>query len=484
VTDSRDRLLGFYRRAANHSALRGDGLAELLGAARDDLVAGTGASTVSCVPAETDGEDVLLRHEVALDDALAAAAISVAGPDGADMLLPVRGVSGELFALRVDGADPGTLGFAGALVEVLTTALHRHWQEVQHQQRADALREAQRHTQVGCFEWDIITNKVRWSDELFRIYGCEPQSFEPTFEEFLERIHPDDRDAIRTSVYQAYEERRDYRIEERILRPDGATRLLSSWGHMITNEHSEPVKIVGSCQDVTDMRRTMEDLAATERRLAEVDARQVQGLEINDNVVQGLAAAAYALELGLADQASAAVQATLAAARTMVEDLLATSGEMEVGRLVRERPAAPVLGDGPRPAAVAGRGPLRVVLADDSADIRLLVALTLAEDGGFEVVGEAADGVEAVAIATIQRPDVLLLDLAMPELDGLSVIPRVRAESPGTCIVVLSGFDSKAAAGPALELGAAAFIEKGRIGRSLGDSIRAVITSREPYPVS
>ncbi|MEY2477327.1 MAG: hypothetical protein QOG87_2642 [Actinomycetota bacterium] len=484
MTDSRDRLLGFYRRAANHSALRGDDLAELLGAARDDLVGGTGASSVSHVPAEPAGEDILLRHEVALDDALAAAAIPVDAAEGADMLLPVRGVTGELFALRVDGADEGTLDFASALVELLTTTLHRHWREVQHQQRADALREAQRHTQVGCFEWDIITNKVRWSDELFRIYGCEPQSFEPTFEEFLERIHPDDRDAIRASVFQAYEERRDYRIEERILRPDGSTRLLSSWGHMITNEHSEPIKIVGSCQDVTDMRRTMEDLAATERRLAEVDAREAQGLEINDNVVQGLAAAAYALELGLADQAVAAVQGTLAAARTMVEGLLAASGEMAVGRLVRERPAAPVLGDGRRPVSVGGRGPLRVVLADDSDDIRLLVGLTLAEDGGFEVVGEAADGVAAVAVVAAQRPDVLLLDLAMPELDGLSVIPRVRAESPETCIVVLSGFDAKAGAAPALELGAAAFIEKGDIGRSLGDSIRAAIASREPHPVS
>jgi PAS domain S-box-containing protein len=482
--ESRDRLLGFYRRAAEHSALAGDSLAALFRAARDDIVAGTGASQVRHVPGEAVGEDVLLRHEVALDEALAAAGIHAAGADGAGMLLPVRGVDGELFALRLDGADGATSDFAAAIVEVLTATVHRHWREVQHEQRANALREAQRHTQVGCFEWDIVTNKVRWSDELFRIYGCEPQSFEPTFEEFLERIHPDDRDAIRESVFTAYEERRDYRIEERILRPDGSTRLLSSWGHMITNEQTEPVKIIGSCQDVTDIRRTMAELAATERRLADVDARQGQALEINDNVVQGLAAAAYALQLGLNDEAAAAVQGTLAAARSMVDGLLEASGELESRRLVREQPAAPVLGDGPWPTPNRGDGPLRVVLADDAADIRLLVGLNLAEDGGFQLVGEAADGLEAVALVAQHHPDILLLDLAMPKLDGLSVIPRVRAESPETCIVVLSGFDARSAARVTLDLGATAFIEKGSVGPSLGDRIRAAITPKERHPVS
>ncbi|MDQ1374102.1 MAG: hypothetical protein QOJ09_1440, partial [Actinomycetota bacterium] len=383
-----DLLLGFTRQAAQTSALAGDSLADLLRAARDALVAGTGASGVVQIPAEVVGSDLLLRHEVALDDALAAAGI----PEGpfADVALPVYGADGVIFTLALPDADVLAVPFAAAVVEVLTSTLHRHWREVQYEERADALREAQRHTQVGCFEWDIVTNKVRWSDELFRIYGCEPQSFEPTFEEFLERIHPDDRDAIRASVYQAYEERRDYRIEERIIRPDGATRLLSSWGHLILNERTEPVKIIGSCQDVTDFRKAMDELE-----------RRNQALEINDNVVQGLATASYALRLGLKGEAAAAIEGTLAAARTMIDDLLGGSGDSVQGAgLMRERPAASVLGSVPLPVAPAGTGPLRVVLADDSADVRLLVALNLAEDSGFQIVGQAADGAEAIALVT------------------------------------------------------------------------------------
>ena len=84
-----------------------------------------------------------------------------------------------------------------------------------------------------------------------------------------------------------------------------------------------------------------EAVIAAERRLAEVDAREAQALEINDNVVQGLASAAYALQLGFNDAAAAAVQGTLASARTMVENLLA-GDELDGPRLVRERPAVSV----------------------------------------------------------------------------------------------------------------------------------------------
>jgi PAS domain S-box-containing protein len=480
-------LLGFSRRAAEHSALRGDALADLLRAAVDGLRAGTGATAVTYVEADVSGEDVLFRHEVELPAALAAAGVAPSLPVDGAARLGVEGVDDELFAFELTGADGDaeSSAFAEALVEVLTSTMHRHWREVQHQERADALQQAQRHTSVGCFEWDIITNKVRWSDELFRIYGCEPQSFEPTFEEFLERIHPDDREAIRASVYQAYEERRDYRIEERIIRPDGETRLLSSWGHIITNEQTEPVKIIGSCQDVTDFRSTMAELAKREQQLADVQSRRTQALELNDNVVQGLSAAAYALQLERAAEAEAAVQATLSAARTMIDELLAGSEDgVRTAGLLRERPAAAVLPRTLRPELRRGTGPVKVVLADDSEDVRLLVGLTLAADGGFEIVAEAADGKEAVVRAEEHQPDLLLLDLAMPVLDGFDAIPLVRDVSPRTRIIVLSGLDARTGEGPAVEQGAAGFIEKGVLGPSLGEAIRAIMARSEDQPVS
>jgi DNA-binding NarL/FixJ family response regulator len=104
---------------------------------------------------------------------------------------------------------------------------------------------------------------------------------------------------------------------------------------------------------------------------------------------------------------------------------------------------------------------LRVVLADDTAEYRLLLRLILEQDGRFEIVGEAADGAEAVQMATEEQPDVLVLDLAMPVMDGLQAIPGIRAGSPETAIVVLSGFARGRLDRQALARGATAYVEKG-----------------------
>ena len=106
-------------------------------------------------------------------------------------------------------------------------------------------------------------------------------------------------------------------------------------------------------------------------------------------------------------------------------------------------------------------GRLRVVLADDTAEYRLLLRIILQQDGRFDVVGEAADGEEAVRVTAELRPDVLVLDLAMPVMDGLQAIPEVLAASPETGIVVLSGFARGRLDRVALARGASAYVEKG-----------------------
>jgi len=106
-------------------------------------------------------------------------------------------------------------------------------------------------------------------------------------------------------------------------------------------------------------------------------------------------------------------------------------------------------------------GKLRVVLADDTAEYRLLLKIILEQDGRFEVVGEAADGAEAVRVTTAERPNALILDLAMPVRDGLQAIPEVRLGSPDTAIVVLSGFARGRLDRAALAEGASAYVEKG-----------------------
>jgi signal transduction histidine kinase/ActR/RegA family two-component response regulator len=104
---------------------------------------------------------------------------------------------------------------------------------------------------------------------------------------------------------------------------------------------------------------------------------------------------------------------------------------------------------------------MRVLIADDTEDIRMLLRLTLQKDGRFEVVGEARDGQEAVEMAETTRPDAIVLDLAMPVMDGLQALPHIRRILPRSRIVVLSGFNASQMADEALSLGADAYLEKG-----------------------
>jgi DNA-binding NarL/FixJ family response regulator len=119
-------------------------------------------------------------------------------------------------------------------------------------------------------------------------------------------------------------------------------------------------------------------------------------------------------------------------------------------------------------------GPCRVGVCDDQAGFRQLVAVVLGLESGIEIVGEAADGREAVALAKKLQPDVLLLDIAMPEMDGLEALPRVLEVSPSTRVVMLTGLTAASIRERALAAGASAFIEKGIDISELGDRIVSI----------
>jgi len=104
---------------------------------------------------------------------------------------------------------------------------------------------------------------------------------------------------------------------------------------------------------------------------------------------------------------------------------------------------------------------LRVLIADDTEDIRTLLRLTLAKDGRFEIVGEAGNGADAISLVAETKPDAVVLDLAMPVMDGLQALPAIRGLIPDGKIVVLSGFNASQMARDAISLGADDYLEKG-----------------------
>lgn len=126
--------------------------------------------------------------------------------------------------------------------------------------------------------------------------------------------------------------------------------------------------------------------------------------------------------------------------------------------------------------------PVRILLADDTEDIRTLLRILLEADARFRVVAEAADGSEAVLLAAQQKPDVIVLDLAMPVLDGLEALPEIRRVSPASAIIVLSGFETKRMADRALAAGADRYIEKGTAITELATAIIELVGDGSQTP--
>ncbi len=105
---------------------------------------------------------------------------------------------------------------------------------------------------MGDYDWHIPTDTNRWSDQLFRIYGHEPQSFNPSYERFLSLVHADDRERIQALHQQAYGTGEPWQVIERIVRPDGEVRHLLTNGEVVMGPDSVPVRMRGTCIDVTD----------------------------------------------------------------------------------------------------------------------------------------------------------------------------------------------------------------------------------------
>lgn len=220
--------------------------------------------------------------------------------------------------------------FAGALA-VIADISERRRMEDELRERERLLEDAQAIAHIGSWEWDIAANRVTWSDELYRIYGLEPGEFEASYEAFVELVHPDDRQRVNEVVQEAYSLGKPFRFEHRIVRPDGEIRYLEGRGAVFRDGGGRPTRMSGTGHDITDRRLAEE--ALVEARVARRQAR-----ELNDNVVQGIVLAKYALEHGDLATARSMVDATLAEARRMIDDLLGEA-DLEPGQLRREAAA-------------------------------------------------------------------------------------------------------------------------------------------------
>jgi len=129
------------------------------------------------------------------------------------------------------------------------------------------LAQAQRIACLGSWEYEPENNRVYWSDETYRVFGFTPQQFVPTFENFLDLVHPDDRMLVRKDMAKIYSgEQLQNGIEFRIVRPDGEVRCVQGQRDAERDEAGELIKIVGTLQDITERKWAEEALRESEAR--------------------------------------------------------------------------------------------------------------------------------------------------------------------------------------------------------------------------
>ena len=152
--------------------------------------------------------------------------------------------------------------------------------EVALEEKNKRLNDAEKIANLGHWEMDIATGKCLWSDEFYRICGFAPQSFEPNTEKGFEIIHPDDRERASQAVQKAIETKEVYDIDKRIIRPDGSIRNIYSKGQIICDENGNPLKLVGTFQDITERKQTENAINNNELRFRELFDRMSSGVAI------------------------------------------------------------------------------------------------------------------------------------------------------------------------------------------------------------
>ena len=128
-------------------------------------------------------------------------------------------------------------------------------------QRSDELyKQAQAISHIGNWSYDVEKNSTYWTDEMYRIYGLEPQSLTLSFEEFLNRVHPEDRKLVKSFAEEALKAKIPFELYHRNLWDDGTTKTLHIRGDVVLNKEGKVIRLLGTAQDVTEQQRTERQL--------------------------------------------------------------------------------------------------------------------------------------------------------------------------------------------------------------------------------
>jgi PAS domain-containing protein len=159
--------------------------------------------------------------------------------------------------------------------ELLKRVLELEKAELERKQNSEALHRSQvmmarteRIANVGSWEWEIATDTVTWSDELFRIFQIDPDEKVPSWAEHSALYHPEDMESLRHAVEASVADGKPYELELRALRKDGEIRVCLARGFAETGPDGRATRLFGSLQDITDRKQAEEEIHNTHHRLS------------------------------------------------------------------------------------------------------------------------------------------------------------------------------------------------------------------------
>jgi|GEM_PF-3634811 len=173
---------------------------------------------------------------------------------------------GSTFPVEVSSSG-ANLGGERLLLSIIRDITERKQAETALRQSQDRLQVVLRAGRMGWWERDLRTNETRWSDSFFDLLGQSPKGKRPSYELFLERVYPDDRQKIIRQVNQAIAERNEYSLEYRLLHPNGGVRWIIEKGKIFYDPANQPERIVGVSLDITQRKWIEEGLRESEATL-------------------------------------------------------------------------------------------------------------------------------------------------------------------------------------------------------------------------
>jgi two-component system, cell cycle sensor histidine kinase and response regulator CckA len=203
---------------------------------------------------------------------------------------PVRGSVGTVVTrhggLRVLVWNMTPLADAdGRIAEAITVGVdvtERREAEEQLIERERQLAQAQQVARLGSWEWDPATDDVRWSEEMYRMFGLSPQDFRPTGKEVCARLHPDDLEAVKGVLEGAGRSGEPFYFSHRLVLPDQTVRTVQGRGQALRDGHGRPVRFTGVAQDVTESAEAQEARRKTELRFRQVWEESLDAMRLTD----------------------------------------------------------------------------------------------------------------------------------------------------------------------------------------------------------